>query len=83
MAQISISYEAVEKYEPELLQFLKKPTARSNLKSKVLENGLRLVQVGRLSAVVSVSKQTVQSTIANEVRTSYDYVRERLRDNAR
>jgi hypothetical protein len=83
MAQISISYEAVAKYEPELLQFLKKPKARSNLKSKVLENGLRLVQVGRLTAVVSVSRQTVQSTIENEVRTSYDYVRERLRDNAR
>jgi hypothetical protein len=83
MAQIAISYDAVQLYEPELLEFLKKPKVHSNIKSKVLEHGLKAVQVGRMTAIVSVSRQTIQSTIEKEVRTNVDYVRERLRSTPR
>ncbi len=78
MAQISIAFEATEIFEPELLKQLRKPKVKSNLASKILENNLKIVKIGRMETIVSISRQTPLGTIQDEVledREAYERLR--------
>jgi hypothetical protein len=83
MTQIAVSWEAVLHNEPELLQQLKKPKVHSPLAGKILENNLKLLQLGRLAVVVSVSRQTPQPTLPEELKPDTNEYQAKLRRTAR